>query len=43
MSSIMQDALAKGKVRSELREQLRDASMRRAHIMDMAGALFKPF
>lgn len=47
---IMQDALAKGQVTPQLREQLQDPAMKRMHLTEMAGVLlvvilmvFKPF
>jgi hypothetical protein len=47
---IMQDALAKGQVTPELREQLHDPAMKRMHLAEMVGVVivvilmvFKPF
>ena len=37
---IMQDALVKGEVTSELREQLHDPAMMRVHLAEMAGVVF---
>ncbi len=50
LEPIMQDALAKGQVTPQLREQLHDPAMRRVHFMEITGAVivvilmvFKPF
>lgn len=37
---IMQDALSKGEVTPELREQLHDPAMRRMHLAEMVGVVF---
>jgi hypothetical protein len=37
---IMNDALAKGQVTPELREQLHDPAMKRMHLTEMIGVVF---